>query len=52
MRYDKNFHIFIKHPEWYTAVPGKGYIPTEAAPEEAKKAMEEYNSYTFGEKKK
>ena len=48
MRYDKNFAFFVSHEEWYTFVKGVGYVPTEEAPEEAVKAMEEYNRYSFG----
>ena len=47
MRYDKNFAKFGGHPEWYELKKGIGYVPTEKAPEEAKKAMEKYNSYHF-----
>lgn len=47
MRYDKNFAAFIKHTEWYQFVYGIGYVPTDEAPEEARKAMERYNSYTY-----
>lgn len=47
MRYDKNYAYFRPHEEWYTLVKGIGYVPTEKAPPEAVKAMEEYNSYTF-----
>ncbi len=52
MRYDKNYAYFTEHPEWYTVKPGVGFIPTEKAPERAKEAMKEYNSYTFGKEKK
>ena len=47
MRYDKNFAYFKPHHEWYTFAKEKGYMPTDKAPKEAVKAMEEYNSYTF-----
>ena len=47
MRIDPNFIIFAKHEEWYKFEVGKGYVPTEKAPEEAVEAMKKYNSYTF-----
>lgn len=50
MRYDKNYAYFSQHDEWYTFVKGVGYVPTDKAPAEAVKAIEEYNSYTFGTK--
>jgi len=46
MRYDRNFIVFAGHPDWYTHVKGVGYVPTDEAPEEARKAMEEYNKYS------
>ena len=52
MRIDKNFRVFGGRPEWYTFVPKQGYIPKEDAPEEAKKAMRKYNSYTFSDANK
>ncbi len=51
MRYDKNFAYFVSHSDWYEFVVGKGYVPTEKAPPEAVKAIEEYNLYRFKEKK-
>ena len=50
MRYDRNFAFFAPHFEWYTFTKGIGYVPTAEAPEEAIKAMEEYNRYSFGTK--
>lgn len=50
MRYDENFAFFITHTDWYTFVVGKGYVPTEKAPEKAVQAMEAYNSYTYNKK--
>jgi hypothetical protein len=50
MRYDKNYAYFRPHTEWYNFVVGVGYVPTDEAPPEAVKAMEEYNSYSFGVK--
>lgn len=47
MRYDKNFAYFRPHFDWYMFVHGVGYVPTERAPEEARKAMDKYNSYTY-----
>lgn len=52
MRIDRNFMFFAPHEDWYTYEKGVGYIPTEKAPEEAVKAIEKYNSYTFNQKKK
>lgn len=52
MRYDKNYAMFAGHPEWYEFKTGIGYVPTDKAPEEAKKAMREYNSYAFEFNKK
>ena len=51
MRKDPNYMIFAGHPDWYTFKIGVGYVPTDKAPEEARKAMEEYNSYTYTKKK-
>lgn len=51
MRYDSNFACFTKNSEWYTFKKGVGYVPTEKAPEEAIKAMKEFNSYTYHKKK-
>lgn len=45
MRINWDFHVFAGHPEWYTIEKGKGYIPTEKAPEEAKEAMKRYNEW-------
>ena len=50
MRYDKTFAVFAKHSDWYVKTPGVGYVPTDKAPEEARRAMAEYNSYTFKKK--
>lgn len=47
MRYDRNFAVFAGHSDWYTFVKGVGYVPTDKAPEEAVKAMKEFNSYTY-----
>ncbi len=47
MRYDKNYAFFAPHHDWYTIVIGVGYVPTEKAPPEAVKAIEDFNSYTF-----
>lgn len=47
MRYDKNYAYFRPHTDWYNFVANIGYIPTDKAPEDAVKAMQEYNSYTF-----
>lgn len=47
MRFDRNFAVFAGQSEWYQFVNGRGYVPTDKAPEEAKKAMEKYNSYAF-----
>lgn len=52
MRIDPNFIVFAGHSDWYTFEKGVGYVPTSKASEDAKKAMEAYNSYTFGTKKK
>ena len=49
MRYDRNYEYFTRNRDWYKLIYGVGYIPTETAPEEAVKAMDEYNSYTFPE---
>ena len=49
MRYDKNYAIFAKDADWSEFIKGIGYVPTDKAPEEAKKAMKKYNSYTFPE---
>ncbi len=49
MRYDKNFVVFAKDADWSVFVKGIGYVPTEKAPEEARKAMDKYNSYTYPE---
>jgi len=43
MRADKDLMIFLGHLNWYTFKKNIGYIPTEEAPEEAKKAMQRYN---------
>ena len=51
MRYDKNFAYFAPHTDWYTFEKGVGYVPTEKAPEDAVKAMKEFNSYTYNTKK-
>lgn len=47
MRIDPNLKIFFDHEEWYTFEKGVGYVPTDKAPEEAVKAMKEYNSYAL-----
>ena len=47
MRFDKNFAYFRPHFDWYTFKIGYGYIPTDIAPPEAIKAMQEYNAYTY-----
>ena len=47
MRIDRNLMKFAKHFEFYTHELGKMYIPTKDCPEDLKKAMDEYNSYTF-----
>ncbi len=47
MRVDPNLVIFLGHPEWYTFEVGIGYVPTDEAPPEAVKAIEDYNSYGF-----
>lgn len=47
MRIDRNLRIFLGHSEWYTFEKGIGYVPKDKAPEEAVKAMKEYNSYGF-----
>ena len=39
--------IFAKDADWSVFVKGVGYVPTEKAPEEARKAMDKYNSYTY-----
>lgn len=52
MRYDKNFAVFAGHTEWYIIEHGKGYIPTKKAPEEAVRAMKEFNKYTFAKNTK
>lgn len=49
MRYDKSFAYFRPHFDWYRFEHGVGYVPTEKAPEEARKAMDKYNSYTYPE---
>lgn len=51
MRYDENYAFFVSHYDWYTVEEGVGYVPTDKAPAEAVKAMEAYNSYTFGTKR-
>ena len=45
MKRDSNFEIFAGHPEWYVFDEEVGYIPTEIAPPEAVRAMEEYYKY-------
>lgn len=45
MKIDPNFIVFADHSEWYTFVKGKGYVPTEKAPKEAREAMERLNKY-------
>lgn len=50
MRYDRNYAYFRPHFDWYTFEKGVGYVPTEKAPEDAVKAMKEYNSYTYANK--
>ncbi|MGI6067802.1 hypothetical protein [Absicoccus porci] len=52
MRADHNLRKFCGHPEWYTHELGHMFIPTEECPDNAKKAMDEYNSYTFPEEYK
>ena len=52
MRADHNLRKFCVHPEWYTHELGHMFIPTEECPDNAKKAMDEYNSYTFPEEYK
>lgn len=47
MRYDTNLAVFLGHPDWYGFEVGVGYVPTDKAPPEAVKAIEEYNSYGF-----
>lgn len=47
MRIDRNFLKFTEHDEWYISEVGHMYIPTDKCPEEAKEAMDRYNSYTF-----
>ena len=36
---------FLPHTEWYTAVEGVGYIPTEIAPPEAIESMKRLNEW-------
>lgn len=50
MRYDKNYAVFAGHYDWFYTVPGVGYVPTDKAPEEARIAMEKFNSYTYKNK--
>lgn len=51
MRIDSYYRIFSKDFSWFTEKEGVGYVPTEKAPPEAVKAMEEYNRYTYGTEK-
>lgn len=43
MKYDRDYVVFAGHFDWFKAVPGVGYVPTEKAPKEAREAMERYN---------
>ncbi len=43
MRVEKDYAVFVNHPEWYTFVPGIGFIPTEQAPDYAVEAMKRWN---------
>lgn len=43
MLLDSDLQIFLKHVDWYSYEPGKGYVPTEKAPEHAINAMISYN---------
>lgn len=47
MRIDRNYMKFAKHHEFYIFEPGKMYMPTKNCPDDLKKAIDEYNSYTF-----
>lgn len=47
MRIDRNYILFFAHDDWYTNEEGHMYIPTDKCPEEAREAMDRYNSYTF-----
>lgn len=47
MRIDYNLIKFLNHDEWYTHKRGHMYIPTDKCPEDIKKAMDEFNSYTY-----
>ena len=49
MRMDHNYIKFIGHYEWYTHEPGHVYVPTDKCPEDVKKAMDSFNSYTYPE---
>ena len=52
MRVDPNSRKWAKHPEWFTHELGHMYIPTSECPDDVKKAMDEYNSYTSPEEYK
>ncbi len=44
MNIDNDYKMFCFHSEWYNIVRGVGYVPTDACPEEARKAMERVNA--------
>lgn len=52
MRADHNRRKWAKHPEWYTHELGHMFVPTNECPENVKKAMDKYNSYTYPEEYK
>ena len=47
MRIDRNYMKFVGHDEFYTHEIGEMYIPTKDCPNDLKKVMDKYNSYTF-----
>lgn len=52
MRADHNLMKWCNHPDWYTQKDGHMFIPTDKCPNDVKKAMDEFNSYTFPEEYK
>ena len=52
MKYDKDLAVFAKRTDWYILVHGISYVPTEIAPEYAKKAMANYNKNHIENEKK
>ena len=52
MRADHNLMKWCNHPDWYTQKDGHMFIPTDKCPDDVKKALDEFNSYTFPEEYK